>query len=435
MRDILLTLFIFGTIPYIFSKPYIGVLVWSWLGYMNPHRLTWGFAYSMPFTQVIALATLLSVLFSKEKKTFPVTPITVVLILFLIYISISTIFAIYPDRAFTELIRVYKIQTVIFLTLILFNNKARIHQLIWVIAASIGFYGLKGGLFAFLTGGDFRVWGPAGSFIEGNNELGLALIVILPLFFYLKDTLTKKWHKRLLLICIGLITISILSTYSRGAFLALAIISFYLWVKMPNKLPTAIAGIILAVVVLGFMPDKFFNRMDTIETYQEDASAMGRINAWTLAINIANDRFFAGGAQHWSSKTFQMYAPVPDDVHDAHSIYFEILGEQGYMGLFLFLLLYILAFKKAGWIIKKTRDIEDLKWCNSLIRMIQVSLIGYASGGAFLGLAYWDLPYHLVAIVVVVGRIVENYKPQKKQTTIHAESKIIKSPKKKWTWE
>ena len=434
MRDILLTLFIFGTIPYIISKPYIGVLVWSWLGYMNPHRLTWGFAYSMPFSQIIALVTLFSVLFSKEKKSFPVTPITVVLILFLIYISISTIFAIYPERAVAELMRIYKIQVVIFLTLILFNNKERIHQLIWVIAASIGFYGLKGGLFAFLTGGGFRVWGPSGSFIEGNNELGLALIVVLPLFFYLKETLTKKWHKRLILISVGLIIISILSTYSRGAFLALGIMSFYLWLKMPNKLPAAIAGIILVVIVFSFMPDKFFNRMNTIETYQEDASAMGRINAWTLAINIANDRFFAGGAQHWSSKTFQMYAPVPDDVHDAHSIYFEILGEQGYMGLFLFLLLYFLAFKKAGWIIKKTRDIEELKWCNLLTRMIQVSLIGYASGGAFLGLAYWDLPYHLVAIIVLLGKIVENYKAPLKNTDIE-EVKTSRQTKKKWAWE
>lgn len=434
MRDLILTLFIFATIPYIFSRPYIGVLVWSWLGYMNPHRLTWGFAYSMPFSQIIAVVTLLSVLFSKEKKDFPITPITVVLIIFIIYMSIGTIFAIYPDRALEELIRFYKIQFVIFLTLMLFNNKERIHQLIWVIALSIGFYGIKGGIFALLTGGNARVWGPSGSFIQGNNELGLALIVILPLFFYLKNTLKQKWQKRLIIIAMALIIISILSTYSRGAFLALAVMSFFLWLKMPNKLPTAIAGIFIGVLVLSFMPDKFFDRMNTIETYQEDASAMGRINAWTVAINIANDRFFAGGAQHWSSKTFQMYAPIPEDVHDAHSIYFEMLGEQGYVGLLLFLLLYILAFKKAGWIIRKTRNIEDLKWCNFLIRMIQVSLIGYASGGAFLGLAYWDLPYHLVAIIVVVGKIVENYKAPQKNMDIED----IKTPgqtKKKWVWE
>ncbi len=434
MRDLILTLFIFATIPYIFSRPYIGVLVWSWLGYMNPHRLTWGFAYSMPFSQIIAVVTLLSVLFSKEKKDFPITPITVVLIIFIIYMSIGTIFAIYPDRALEELIRFYKIQFVIFLTLMLFNNKERIHQLIWVIALSIGFYGIKGGIFALLTGGNARVWGPSGSFIQGNNELGLALIVILPLFFYLKNTLKQKWQKRLIIIAMALIIISILSTYSRGAFLALAVMSFFLWLKMPNKLPTAIAGIFIGVLVLSFMPDKFFDRMNTIETYQEDASAMGRINAWTVAINIANDRFFAGGAQHWSSKTFQMYAPIPEDVHDAHSIYFEMLGEQGYVGLLLFLLLYILAFKKAGWIIRKTRNIEDLKWCNFLIRMIQVSLIGYASGGAFLGLAYWDLPYHLVAIIVVVGKIVENYKVPQKNMDIED----IKTPgqtKKKWVWE
>lgn len=436
MRDILLTLFIFGSIPYILKKPHIGILMWSWIGYMNPHRLAWGFAYSMPFAQVIAVVTILSALFSKEKKEFPVTPITVVLILFILHIAVSTFFAVEKELAVAELIRIYKIQLLILLTMIFFNTKERINQLVWVIAVSIGFFGIKGGVFSALTGGGFRVYGPAGSFIEGNNELGLALIMSIPLFFYLKETLENKWQKNLINISIILIIISVLSTYSRGAFLAILMMAFFLWLKMPNKLPTAIGGLIIAAALLSFMPDKYFERLNTIETYQEDSSAMGRLNSWACAINIAQDRFFGGGLQHWSVKTFQQYAPVPDHVADAHSIYFEVLGEQGFLGLILFLVLYFLTWRKAAWIINKTNNNKDLKWCNFLSRMIQVSLVGYATGGAFLGLAYWDMPYHFIALVVVLGKIVENYKyPSDTRGNSDTINNNTQTKIKKWAWE
>ena len=434
MRDILLILIVFGTIPYILKKPYIGILVWSWLGYMNPHRLTWGIAYSLPFSQLISIVTLFSVLFSKEKKSFPVTPITIVLILFIIYMSVATMFAIYPEHAIRELMRIYKIQLVVFLTMMLIDTREKIEQLVWVIAVSIGFFGIKGGLFSLVTGGGFRVWGPPGSFIEGNNELGLALLMIIPLFFYLKDLLKKKWQKNLVYLTIFLIFISVLSTYSRGAFLALAMMSFFLWLKLPNKIPVAIAILIFGSISLSFMPDKFYDRMNTIETYEEDSSAMGRINAWSLAINIASDRVFAGGFNHWSAATFQEYAPVPDDVHDAHSIYFEVLGELGFLGLFLFLLLYILTWFKLNKIISKTKKSIDLKWCNSLARLIQVSLVGYATGGAFLGLAYWDLPYHFIALTVILDRYIKE-NPEKIKKEKIANKELLPAEKKKWAWE
>ncbi len=72
MRDILVTLLVFGSLPFILKRPYIGVLVWSWISYMNPHRLTWGFAYSLPFAQIVAVTLLFSFLISREKKSYPV---------------------------------------------------------------------------------------------------------------------------------------------------------------------------------------------------------------------------------------------------------------------------------------------------------------------------------------------------------------------------
>ena len=68
MRDILVTAIVFGVLPFIFKRPWIGILLWCWLGYMNPHRQAWGFAYDFPFAFITAIVTIAAFLFSKEKK-------------------------------------------------------------------------------------------------------------------------------------------------------------------------------------------------------------------------------------------------------------------------------------------------------------------------------------------------------------------------------
>jgi probable O-glycosylation ligase (exosortase A-associated) len=160
-------------------------------------------------------------------------------------------------------------------------------------------------------------------------------------------------------------------------------------------------------MLLAFMPDTWFARMQTIENYQEDASAMGRINAWGFAYNLANDRFLGGGLGVFQPEFFAKWAPVPENVHDAHSIYFEVLGEQGWVGLAIFLMLLWFTWRTCSRIIKDSSGKESLSWANGLAKMIQVSLIAYITGGAFLGLAYWDLPYTLMAIAVLLRREVK----------------------------
>jgi probable O-glycosylation ligase (exosortase A-associated) len=127
-----------------------------------------------------------------------------------------------------------------------------------------------------------------------------------------------------------------------------------------------------------------------------------------MAMNLANDRpFVGGGFEIYTPSVFARYAPNPDDLHAAHSIYFQMLGEHGYVGLMLFLLLWYLVWRDAAWIIRQTRDRNELQWALDLARMIQVSLVGYAVGGAFLSLAYYDVPFNLLVVLVLTRRLVE----------------------------
>ena len=154
------------------------------------------------------------------------------------------------------------------------------------------------------------------------------------------------------------------------------------------------------------MPQEWHERMTTIKTYQEDRSAMGRINQWKSAINLANDRFVGGGFETWQRPVCQRYAPNPNDCRDVHSIYFEVLGEHGYLGLAFFLGLLAMTWRKCSAIIRRTRKDPTQLWARDLAAMIQVSMVGYMSAGAFLGLAYFDYIYHLVAVVVVTNHLV-----------------------------
>lgn len=410
MRDFLIMALVLSTLPVIAFRPWIGVLVWSWLGYMNPHRLAWGFAYNFPFSQVVAVVTLGAIIFSTEKKRVPITAMTVIWFLWIFWMTVTTQFALFPSVADPEWERAMKIQLIAVISMLLMGQKERLIALIWVIVVSLGFYGGKGGIFSLLTGGGYRVWGPEGSFIAGNNSIGLALTMTIPLMWYLYLQSRHRLIRLGMLGLIGLTAVAIFTTHSRGAFLAIGAMAAYLWMKSRQKLLLGAAIILLMPLLFFTMPDSWQDRMFGISEYQEDGSAMGRINAWWMAYYLALDHpIVGGGFGTFRVRMFKKYAPDPDDMHDAHSIYFEVLGEQGFVGLGLFLTLGLLALMTGRWVVRNARGIPELEWAKNMAAMLQVSLVSYAVGGTFLGLAYFDLYYQFIAILALLRVLVTDH--------------------------
>lgn len=409
MRDVLLTAIIFGAIPFILWRPYIGVLMWVWVSVMNPHRLTYGFAYDFNFAVVIAVVTLVGALASKDLKRPPMTSLTMALLFFTAWTGVTTLFSLYPVAAYEKWTTLMKTELMVFLIPMLFHTKERVRLLIWVLVMSIAYYGVKGGVWALATGGAERVYGPEGSYLEDNNALAVAVIMMIPLMRYLQLTTTirpMRWALAAMMLLCG---VGALGSYSRGAFIAVsAMVAFLCW-KSKHKVPVILVAALAVPAALSFMPDKWFHRMDTIATYEEDTSANMRLNAWGTMFNLAKDRPLVGGGFEVAEKAvFDRYAPdsrFPPQV--AHSIYFQALGEHGFVGLALLLWLYIAFWRQAGALVRMTEGRHSLAWAHYYGRMMQVSFMGFAVGGAFLSLVNVDVTYYLVGALVAVRALVE----------------------------
>jgi len=403
MRDIVVVLLVFGSLPLILWRPWLGIIVWTWLGFMNPHRMAWGFATTLPVAMAVALTTLVALLVSREPKRIPWTRETAILLTFVLWMVVTTFFAAFPELAWVQLEKVAKIQLMIFVALILINTRERLHALVWTIALSLGFYGIKGGIFTILTGGAFRVQGPPGTFIGGNNEIGLALTMTIPLMYYLYRHTAIKFVRLGLIGAMVLTAIAAIGTQSRGAALGMAAMGTVLLLKSRQKVLIGLVVALSIFAILQIMPEAWYARLATIETYQQDQSAGGRLAAWRMAVNLALDRPLGGGFETFRREMFAIYAPGYTGFHDAHSIYFEVLGEHGFVGLALFLALGLTTWLSASSIRRRARNQPEMAWLADLSAMVQVSLVAYAVAGAFLGMAYFDYFYNLV-LIVVVGR-------------------------------
>lgn len=408
MRDLLIISIVVVCAAMALRRPWVGVMLWTWLSIMNPHRMTWGPAYDAPLAAVAAGATLLGLVLTRDRHMpFKGAP-TVWLFAFVIWITLSWILGISPSEDYPQWNKVIKIYLMIFVGLALLHSKLHILALAWVAAGSMALLGLKGGVFTILTGGNYRVWGPPGSFITDNNEFALALVMTIPLLRFLQLQLRHGWQRWGMTITMILCAAAALGTHSRGAFLAITAMSLMLWWRGSSRVMGGILIAVAAVSLIAFMPDTWTERMTTMtEGYEEDRSALGRVSAWWNAWGIAKDYVFGVGFNAARMELFAKYSPYPDAVHAAHSIYFQVLGNHGFVGLLLFMGTFVATYLAAGRLRRSSSQHPKTAWCEALGAMCQVSLIGYAVGGAFLSLSYFDLPYNIMMLVVLASRWVK----------------------------
>lgn len=401
MRDVLILAVVICGAVLALRRPWVGVMLWTWLSIMNPHRYAYGFAYDAPLAAIAAAATLLGLLLTKERESpFKGAP-TVFLAVFVCWVTASWLMGLDPAGDYPQWDKVMKVYLMTFVALALLHSKLHIHAFVWVTAGSLALLGAKGGLFTVLTGGNYRVWGPPGTFIGDNNEFALALVITIPLLRFLQLQLSKGWQRHVMTVVMLLCAAAAVGSHSRGALLAISAMAVVLWWRGRSRVLGGLVIFCAAVLLWSFMPEHWHSRMSTIDNFEEDRSALGRISAWWNAWGIAKDYFFGIGFNAARPELFAQYSPYPTYVHAAHSIYFQVLGNHGFVGLFIYLAIFVSTYWVAGRVRAETKGIAQAEWCGTLAAMCQVSLIGFAVGGAGLSLSYFDLPYNIMVMIVL----------------------------------
>ncbi len=407
MRSVALFAEILVLLPIVMVRPFIGVLLWSWISFMNPHRLVYGgLGAELPWAMMTFVATLIGCVLAREPKRFPVNALTVLIGLFLVMITFTSMFALAPwDLVEAKWEAVSKVFLFLLVTAGLLTSRERIHALIWVMVISMAYFGIKGGGFTLIGGGANRVYGPAFSMIEDNNHLATALLVSMPLMNYLRIESKHTIIRYGFIAAITLTLFAVVGSYSRGALLALGAVAGFFWLKSPSKIVSGTLLAITLVVAIAFMPERWVERMHTINEYQQDASAMARLEVWHTAWVMATSRPLVGAgfyATYWQPVVSQF---VPDaDTRAVHSIWLEVLGEHGFPTFFIWVGMSIAGAVYARRTIKRATGVPGLEWCVTLAKMTQVSMIAYLVGGSFLSLCYWDYYFTILIAVSAVDQ-------------------------------
>jgi probable O-glycosylation ligase (exosortase A-associated) len=393
-------------LPMSLRAPAAGVLCWVWFSIMNPHREVYGFAYGEPFNGVIAVATIVGWLVSAEPKRWTPDAMPRLLLALVAWMTFDSFFGANPGYSWEFWDRTMRLFVLVFMVFFLITTKARIHGLIWVIIISLGFYGVKGGVFTIVHGGHAIVFGPPASVYNDNNQLALAVVSTLPLVYYVWRHTEAAWLRIPTLVALVLQVIMVFGSYSRGGVIALAVMLALFWLRSDRKILYAVLGCAVVAGGLSIMPDSFFDRLHTVNSLSSDDSFQGRLNAWEVAYRYANDHFPFGAGFNGATlvSTFATYLPHAD-AHAAHSIYFQVLGDHGYIGLALYLAILLLGLRNAGIVIRQTRDAPALRWARDLAEMIRVSLISFYVGGAALSMAYSDVYLLLIAALSTLRQL------------------------------
>jgi probable O-glycosylation ligase (exosortase A-associated) len=424
MRDLVMLLVLPFMVYAIMKRPFIGVALWLWTALFNPNGWVYGIAGSIRYNLLFAILTFISYMFYKDKIKLKWDKLSVLVLIFTIISVLSTMFTIgNSEIAWEYQIRFLKTIALFFMIITVFKNKLHIDTLIWVIALSTCFYGCVEGLKFIASGGGHKIAGMKGHALADNNELALAFTIFIPLIIYLgfeygkKSTLIKLGSIGMII----LLVVSVLGTNSRGGLIALlVVIGYFFFISSGKiKLYAVLALSLLLPLIFSLLPEEWFLRMNTIENATEDSSFMGRVIAWKIALLIAIEHPFLGGGikaieNHsvwlYMSTYFDnlSYIPTPEpDLgrgYASHSIYFQVLSETGFLGLFIFLYILKTAFNKLSKIIlfAKNNHNESYSWVLSLGKMLRVSLVAYCIGGAALNFAYFEGIYAILAIIYVL---------------------------------
>ncbi|MBF9002149.1 putative O-glycosylation ligase, exosortase A system-associated [Vibrio nitrifigilis] len=421
MRDLVFFLAFLVLLFFSFRRPFVAVSLWLWSGLFVPVYWLYGFASSISYNSIFAASTILGYFIYRHKPSFKANAPFIVVILFFLHTCLTSFFALAPKVVVSmELTDFFKaILLFVFICLIL-RKQHHFSLFLWVIVLSIGFMGFVEGLKFIASAGGHRIKGPSGNILSDNNHMAVAMCMTIPFIIYLISETQEKLLKFGLRFMLIMNILAVLGTFSRGGLIGLTIILGYFWLKSRHKMRSLFVLLFAAIIAYNLLPQSWYNRMATIDDAMDNSSFTTRVNSWKIHTLMALDRPLVGGGFKGPQVSYVWRAlavdidkfdfiktpPPGDKGWAAHSIYFQVLGDQGFLGLFWFLLFIFLTFVRL-WVIERYYLRHDGKdsWQCRLAGMTKISILAYCVSGAALSLAYLEMFYAVLAMVVCLDQV------------------------------
>jgi probable O-glycosylation ligase (exosortase A-associated) len=409
MRDALLLFVLSGCLLVALRYPFVALIAWAWFVIMNPHQMAYG-VYGIPLNTVIAGVAIVAFIMHDEVKRFRFDRITILLLVFAAWLGISQLFSLDPKNSGIYVDRFIKTLAFVVLCAMATTDKLRFHALVWMLVIGVGYFALKGALFTIVTLGEYRVQGLPNTVMEDNNHTGIIIATILPLILYLRGEATNKLVRFGLLALFVAAILAIVGTHSRGAFVALAAFAGFFWLRSKRKLTILAALALVMIPAIAFMPAKWTERMTTIAEATQDASFMGRVDAWVINTKLALEHPLTGAGLRNSYQKPIAASVDPkraESAKAAHSIYFEVLGGSGFVGLAIYLALLATAFFVALSFHLKRNDPAIDPWVGRFGYFATMALVVFGVGGATVSIEMWDGYLLIIALIAALSKLAQ----------------------------
>lgn len=411
MRDLAFSLIVIGLLPVCFRRPFIGLLVFSWLAYMRGQDLTWGFARDARWSYYVAIITLVGFYVGERQRLFLPDLRNYLMLALLALTGIGILLSRVPDAyQFGRYVEFCKIVGVALFTTGVCRTREQLRVLVWVIALSLGFLGVKYGVWGVLTLGRGQILQGPGGLLADNNDFSLAMAMCMPLLLHIGLSERREVLRRAFLLMVPLVVITIVLTHSRGGFLSIAGVFVVLAWRSQNR----IAGLLLLLLIAigGWIaaPATYKERISTIST--SEASAAGRLKSWAVATRMAADNPMLGvGFGHFRNHYLE-YEPNPTpgqlsgkDIIVAHNSYLQIWAECGTPAFLIYMGVIGMSFFSLWRVRKRAQEVYAASWIINYANMFEATLVAFLIGSTFLNRGHFDLLYHFIAIVIIFERV------------------------------
>ncbi len=403
MRDLAVLLILSSCVWISWHRPWLGVLALSVVGYLAPQGYAMDSMKSFPAFLVVFLGLLAGT--SRAWWRGEIRPrlpqdwsLWLILVLWGWFVF-TTYQAMAPFAAWPRLYEVSKSLVPLLFTLLLIDHRNKLYFLIMTIALAFALVTLKGAYWTLMNGFADRVYGPPGSHFHDNNLFAIAVIMTLPMLYLCWHEARQRALRHLFLLLMLLSVVAALSSWSRGALIALAVTLALLAMDAMKKRAVLLL-VVLGILTAGLLlPEQWFTRMGTTVSYQGDASAENRLQVWKAGYYAASVRPVAGGG-------FEGWRFTNQSNLDWHNSYVEMLAEHGSVGLLLWLALLVGALYRLGRMIRSCAVIPHLRWARDYGSALRTALVAYACGSLFIGISYWDLYFHLIVLAIVLMQLV-----------------------------